>query len=61
MAATLKFDLRSSEPLPKADLLCGRAAVSAASTTIDTKTLKEKNDGKESPWDTEVQLLDILA
>lgn len=26
-----------------------------------TKTLQEEKDGKETPWDTKVQLVDILV
>lgn len=46
MAGALKPDLRSPEPLPEADLLCGRPSVSAASMSRDTKTLE--NDGKNN-------------
>lgn len=60
MAGALKPDLSSPEPLPEADLL-GRTAVSTVSTTTDTKILQEEDDGKETLWDTRVQLEDILA
>lgn len=61
MAGALKPDLCSPEPLPEADLLCGRAAVSAASPSTDIKAFQGENDGKETSWATQVQLVDILA